>query len=258
MAFDRDDLPRVEFARNPLKVAVVQLRFPPVFALAQPAGLAALQQGLAVRYPLASAPDQIVTVSVGPEGIGQPVAGSGPVRFTDEQNEWTVAVSADALSLETTRYRSWMDFSARWAEILEALRATAAPVRISRLGLRFINELHHPEAQTIGEWRRLLAPDFVGTPGSALVSEFVTQAVEQISLAYEDDRITLRHGFRVGSAETGESTYLIDIDVFSDQLAQFEPDEVISKLERYHRWAWNLFRSSLTDDMVTALQEETR
>src|SRR3989442_15515681 len=101
MAIMLEDRPKVIYGRNPLKVVVAQLRFPPIFALEQPDGVAPLQEAIREAYPLAEAGQQI-TLTVAPGGVS-PV--SQPLwRFLSADKAWIVAVAADSVSLETTAY----------------------------------------------------------------------------------------------------------------------------------------------------------
>lgn len=260
MSFVTATYPRIIFADNPLKVVAVQIRFPAEFRLGEAETLAGLQHRLRARYPMPAATrtQMQVTLSVGPDGIAQSrqAVGLGPRQFLSEDGDWVVGVGPEVVSLETTAYRTWDDFIGRWREVLEAIRDTQAPTHISRLGLRYVDELRNATARTIADWRRFLRPDLLGTAGGDLLADHVTRTQERISLSVEDSGVTLQHGFVQNEAGVADpSIYTIDTDLFTTRQLAFDIDAILERLERYHRWAWNLFRGSITDEMLNALGE---
>ena len=258
MLFDKIDLARIQFATNPIKVVAAQIRFAHLELYGQEEVLGAINSALKGRFPIAGPPQQQVALqfSFGPQGIGQsvPFVTPGPSVFTSSEGGWILSIGTEAISLETTTYTEWPEFRARWVEVIAAVESVARPGEILRLGLRYIDELEHKEARTIGDWSRFLRSETIGTPASELVTEAVTRSNQQITLERGDDAVTLRHAYSQNPDKSPvPSTFIIDMDVFTAKPFSFDEDEVLAKLDRYHQWAWNLFRSSLTDEMVAFL-----
>jgi len=262
VVFERDPLPRIQFARNPLKIVVAQLRIDTDFRLEQPDVLAVIQDRLRETYPVASRVQQPqFSIQFGVRPDAEPTIRQGleqaPVRFVTEDGGWAVTLAPDVITLETTAYEGWDPFRDRFAELLDAVLAVVSVSNARRLGIRFVNELTNPEARTIADWRRFLDPELLGTAASPRFEGRVTRAVEQLTLVNKDDAMTLRHSY-TQNPEGAEpsSIYLLDIDAFSSKVFEAERDAVLSRLERFHQAAWTLFRGSLTDEMVGYLREE--
>ncbi len=254
MTFDQEAHERIVFARNPLKVVVAEIRFPPAYSLAEPAGLAAAQAALSTRYPMSLPRIQQVTVVAGPGGPVPPVVQPGPARFGDDAGTWVVSVGPDSASLETTRYDSWVDFRARLKEVLGMVAAQGRVTRIERLGIRYVDEIVSEDAVAIPDWQRYIVPSLLGDADAPWIDARVKRSLQQVSMSIGDDGINLRHGY-VKNPDGSEypSTYVIDTDIFTEQHVPFDVDGLLERADRYHRWAWNLFRRSITPGAIELL-----
>jgi uncharacterized protein (TIGR04255 family) len=250
MSVDLSQWPRVIFDNNPLKAVVLQVRFPPILALSQAAGVAPFQSAIREVYPRAEAPGQQVTLVIGPAGTMPPVAQPGPWRFLDEQG-WVAGLGTDSVSLETTNYEQYEQFEERAVKILEAARSTLGLTERVRLGLRYINEIHHPKARTVGEWRHLLKPELLGVSGGELLGDRVIQTLQQIEVRLDDGMLTVRHGCTVGD---GPSPYVIDMDAHDDAIRPFVVDEIVARVLSYRAWIGGFFRSSLQPELYDFLR----
>lgn len=260
MFFGRERLPRIQFARNPLKVVIVQMRFPPELALAEPASHTRIQNALRERYPLAQPIEQVnIQFAIGPQSVPavQQARPTG-VRFTSEDGAQAVTIGPDAVSLQSTAYHDWPEFEGRFDEMLAVVLSEVRPQRIDRLGLRFIDELSHPEARTLAEWSRLLDPSLLGTAATERFAELTTRATEQIVLEEGDDAAVITHAYMQNPPEADPpSTYVIDVDGFSARPFAVDDAEIRARLERYHDAAWNLFRETVREPMIEWLGVES-
>jgi uncharacterized protein (TIGR04255 family) len=252
MQLDLEEFPRVVFARNPLKVVVAQVRFSPIYSLDQPAGVAAFQEAIRTDYPVAIARETEVAVAVGPGGISPPTGQAGPWRFQTEDEAWTVALAPDYVALETSNYERFEDFGERLARVLQVAAERVKPGRRERLGLRYVNEISHPNASTVADWKRFLASELLGLAGGELLKDSVTQSLQQVQVVLDEGNITIRHGYvRQGELE---SIYLLDIDVFDDLPGAFEATEMMARLGQFKEWVWRIFRRSITQELVDYLE----
>jgi uncharacterized protein (TIGR04255 family) len=264
VSFDQDDLPRQEFEQNPLKTVVAQLRYPPEIALDRADNLAALQACFRARYPIAMEREQQIGLRVesGPGGVPQiapPVPVQGPQRFADEDNAWVVAVATDSLSLETTTYRNGEEFRARWADLIASFMTVVTPARVDRFGVRYINQLWHPEARSAEDWTRFLNRQLMGSIASDVLAPRVAQATEQVLMVVGSDGASVRRTYALNpEGAEAPSTVVLDLDLFSATAFPFDAGEILGRFDRYHKWAWNLFRRSITDEMANALGEVRR
>jgi uncharacterized protein (TIGR04255 family) len=252
MVLDLQEYPRAIFERNPLKVVVTQVRFPPLFALEQPAGIAPFQDAIRGEYPVAESRGAQVTLAVGPGGVAVPPTQPGPWRFLNDDSSWVVAVAPDFISLETTSYYRFEDFRARVERLFNAAAASLRLTRRQRLGLRYVNEITHPEAVHLSDWRKLLREELFGIAGGETFGDTVAQAAQQIQLELDLGKVTIRHGYR--REETADSVYFLDLDAYDDEAGDFDVEGMLDRLTLYNKWVWNIFRGSITDELVDYLQ----
>lgn len=256
MTFQSEVLPRLRFANDPLRVAVAQIRFAAAPALRDPALLAEIA-GRLPDFPEMTGPTSQVTIPMG-EGAQFAVTQHAPARFRTKTGTTIVSIAPDSVSVETTDYPGWEAFSAQVITVLGALDALLPP-HLTRLGLRYVNELMVEGAEAAADWARLLDPELVAFAGGERIGPVVRRSLEHLTLDLGADQITLRHGFvaRRDLPDTATSSlYLFDIDAYTEQPQVRETSAVMAQLNRYHQHAWSLFRGSIGDEIVAALGGE--
>lgn len=254
MTFDQETHPRFEFSNNPLKVVVAQIKFPAMFGLTEPAALAAFQAALGHRYPSALPRIPNVTVTVGPAGAAETVTDAGPVRLASENGMWLISIGNDAIALETQAYESWVGFRARLEELVAAIPDALRPHHVERLGLRFVDQIQAPDVATPSDWREYIVPSLIGDADSLVFDDRLIQGLQQLSFRLDDSTVNLRHGYVQNPAAADfPSTYVIDTDLFTETEQAFDWAAILERVNRYHDWAWNLFRRSITPAAVGLL-----
>lgn len=253
MAIGLEDQPRVRFRNNPLKVVVAQLRFPPIYSLEEPAGVAAFQSAIQDSFPIAEPRAQEMTLAVAPGAMGSSTAKPGPWRFLSDAGDYVAVLGTNYVSLETKAYTRFEDFESRFAGLLDAIIATLPIKRRLRLGLRYVDEIRHPEAKSVTEWPRFLKSDLIGIAGGQLLAAHVTQALQQISVTLPDGKLAIRHGF---VTEGGDNAYIIDLDAYDDAPKSLDPDTTLQDLWRFKGWAWSFFAQSITDELAAYLEPQ--
>jgi len=242
---------RLIFERNPLQTVVVQIRFPAIFALEQPAGVAVFQASLRDAYPKAEPRAQQLNVVLGPGGIGAQGSQLGPWRFLNDDGTWVAALAPDYVSLETTRYERFEHFIERTERLLAAAEETLGLTHRGRMGLRYINQFQHPEATTVSDWRRFLEDHLLGAVAGELLRDNVRQALEQIELEFDPGRMTIRHGFV--RPDENSSLYILDLDAYDDSSEPWNTSAIVSQLWDFKRLIWRIFRQSITPELVEYL-----
>jgi uncharacterized protein (TIGR04255 family) len=257
MTFEQTIPARLVFRDDPVRVAVAQIRFARTQGLHDPAILTEIGRRLP-ELPDVNLPPGQVNVPL-PGGARFAFSAQGPAKFQDAATSTVVSVAQDAVSVETNDYPGWAEFSARVERTLRALDDLLPP-HITRVGLRYVNELFVPGAETPADWARLLEPSLVAPYAGSRFSDRVRQTLQQIAFDMgEGHEITLRHGFirRRDLPETvASSLYLFDVDAYQEQPMPRDPGGVMALLERYHSWTWALFRGSIGDELIAAMGGE--
>ena len=249
------DQPRRFYATNSLRLVVCQLRFPVMHRFDEPGALARFQDVLGERYPR-SAPEQQIMIA----GMGPPSAAALQFwRFQGVDDGWSVAIARDFVSLETTAYEQYEEFRERLAEVLDATLALGVSRR-ERLGLRYVDEIRHPEAKRPADWRRFVNEKLLGMVGGGELGDDVIQALQEIRLREEDGTLAIRHGYLGAEVAGGDPFYLLDLDYYDERPASLEASSVLAQLDAYHRVMHNVWETAITDDLRAHLvvKEEVR
>lgn len=243
-------VPAERLSRMPLKTMLGQIRFPIQPQLVDPNYVATLHSAIQDAYPR-MLQESSGTVSMG--GFQAPL-GLGVWRLTDLQRAWSVIVTPEALSVETTAYTVWNEFADRFRAAIEAL-SKVVPLRVREgIGLRYVNEIHEP-AETAGQWQSRINPSLLGLAGVGAFQPHLLQALTEARLQTERAVIILRYG-PVHQAGTRADVpfFLLDIDCTDSEPVAFEADDTVRLFGEYNEAIFRIFRWSLTDDFYAQLR----
>ncbi len=228
---------------SPLQLAACELRFPAKPKYAE-STVESLASALDERYPTYTL-DEGMNVQIGPSGVSQqPIVRH---RFAADAGV-SVAITSEAVVLESTTYVDIDNFVAQWEWIQVAVTDALRIRRVSRLGLRYVNQLELQEGpvQDALRWAldpRLLASwDVVGGTPLASLAELRTE--------HDESSMIVRHGL------VAERTYLLDFDHFVEELGDPAVDRVVSKLRTFNEIIAHAFRAAVTDDQWQAFEPE--
>lgn len=248
MPLELEEQPRLIFERNPLELVVAEVRFPPLFALDEASGVAALQSAIRDDFPVAEA--KVIerpTGAIGSLGRRMPATGW---RFSDRDQQWTVVLTPQALALECRAYRRYEEFRERVAALfMTAALVIPLPDR-TRLGIRYVDEIRHPQARSVTDWRRLLRPELLGMAAGDLIGSSVVTTAQQVNLVLPEGKMAIRHGYK---SEESRSVYFIDTDAYDDAPQALDITAALLQLDVFKRWSWNFFRASITDELADYL-----
>lgn len=225
-------LPHVEptrFAKNFLRQAVCELRFPTLFELEGTRPPPSFAKALRKDYPLYQPNDDL---SVGPNGVDK----AHVHVFTSIKPGWNVTLRAASVTLETTKYDSFENFQKRLELVVRSASEVIDSEYFTRIGLRYINVIP-VGSDRVSDW---LNPELVGLHSS----EIFGGAVEfsgRIAGPAEVGGYLLNHGL-AANASTRRKEYVIDMD-FSAQ--DVDVGEAMSVIETLHKQEFELFSWTL-------------
>lgn len=255
--------PRVVFERTPLALALCQIRYAPILSVSHPAAVAPFQQAILNDYPIASQEQNLSIQVEGELGKNQAQAsvqsglGSISWRFTDTEDNWTVVLTPEFVTLETRAYNHFSDFLARLEQVLKALTKHIRPTVGVRIGLRYINEIRQDEL----DWTSVIRPELLGPLASPELAVRTHQSVQQVLLRWpgEDRGVNITHGLLAGGAAVAPRLnaqppsgpfYLLDIDVYQEfqpGALTMKPGPVRERVREYHDVVSLLFRWSVME-----------
>src|SRR6185436_18142522 len=156
---------RVVYERNPLESVICQLRFPEILRI-DSAIPADFQERVRHEYPIFEQ-KQTQSIQMGEVaklvGSMAPFAPRSAYDFSSSDRAWTLGLTASAISMRTTRYRSWREFKERFEPAVAAMIEIYQPVFYERIGLRYKDVIVR---STLGlanhPWVELLQPHIAG------------------------------------------------------------------------------------------------
>jgi uncharacterized protein (TIGR04255 family) len=245
------------YEKNPLKLVIFQVRFPVAIRFEQADFVASFQEAVRERFPRVRQ-EQQVTVSVA-AGVPTSPVFAPSWRFQTNEGATSALLARDALTLETTEYSRFEAFLPLVELLLDALVGLDIKFR-ERVGLRYVNEIHHPEAQTASAWSEFINPAMLGTVGGELLGDDVIHALENIRLRDEDAVVVITHGFVGRGAVPSDSDpfYQLDIDFGDERPGEFDREATLRQVTSFHDRISNLFETSVSDamrDYMVVLEE---
>jgi len=251
----------IQFRKSPLRLVIGQVRFTIVPRIDDKAFVADFQDAMRPQYPRASR-EATVTYQLSSTGIN-PNIGETLWRFSSRDNQWSVVLGESAITLEARSYASMSDFMNRFQHVLEIAREKLGIIDRLRLGLRYINEIRYPEADTFSDWQSLLNSEFAGFKVSELLEGDIDHTLQEIQIIRPDGVFSIRHGLLSGTIVAaqpqeyvpGGQFYLIDLDYY-DSTPQDELDisDTLQQVLGYNDIMYRFFRWTLSQKLYNYLE----
>lgn len=238
-------LPPVEkarYAKNFLRQAVCELRFPTLFELEGARPPASFARALRKDYPTYHANDDL---SVGPNGVDK----SHLHVFSSLKVGWSVTLRAASITLETTRYESFDDFRKRLDLVVDAASQIIDSEYFTRIGLRYVNVVPTGE-DSLSDW---IHSGLVGLHESDIFGGAVEYS-GRIAGPGELGGYLLNHGI-AGDANSRKREYVIDMDFSAHDV---EVDESMQIVDSLHSQAYRLFNWSLGPKAIQQLNRSSK
>lgn len=265
VAWMRTEAPdRTVYLNPPLVLALCQVRFTAKFGLDDLVG--EFQSSVEPQYPN---PERLLNAAQVQIGSGTNTVNfqsPNPTvlwKFTDDSGNWTVSLTEEFLTLETRRYEDFDEFAGRLDRVLDSLATTIRPVKIRRIGLRYINEIR----STNISWFEAMRKEMLGPLVLKAFQTNVRQSMQIVSLQAGDALINLHHGYsaegstvvpKPGEETPGGPFYLLDIDMyqqFDSAMAPPVKKEAIAKyVQEFHATVSDIFRWSTSGKYRSTLE----
>jgi uncharacterized protein (TIGR04255 family) len=253
------DPDRPIYPQAPLQLVAFELQFPRVPSLDTDELHSNLYERLRERLPILG-PPPVLAVDVGPGGANQVAKG---IRFLDRQRTKTVTVGARSLTVETSAYERYELFADLiWTVVGEVNEAVCFP-GVSRIGLRYINEIAIEGVQNLDDWRPWINDNLLagGVLSGYETLDYRAAAVVQVS---ERQQMAVRFGIladpvvnptgplRVDNSPKG-LYFLLDIDSYweppPEELPEFHIMDVRSISEQLHQPIRETFESAIKEKL---------
>jgi uncharacterized protein (TIGR04255 family) len=245
--------------KSPLQIVAAELRFPEAVLL--PEDLKKIRRELGTDYP-ASSTEHGMGIELSVEGFRQQQTIQRHVYRTSDGGH-QFGLTSTSLVLEGRgggQYEGFERFLERWMKAVEVVEPVAEVSTQIRLGLRYINQLPVEDASHgLDALNGRINPALLSPTGADGFSFTVVTSAQELRLANEHGKATLRHGLQAAQEGTPpEGIYLLDIDFYDDEIVGFDLNEHMEQLKLFNSQVWSIFRWSLTEAEYERLEPEER
>jgi uncharacterized protein (TIGR04255 family) len=231
------DPDRPIYPQAPLKLVTFQIQFPQIPDLDDLTPPREIANALRERYPILGGPPPLVQLDLGP---GQPQQRARGSRLMNMARTWNVTITSEAVAVETSRYQRYEKFAEQVEWVLERIDAVTPLPAVTRLGLRYIDEIEMPGVDNLADWQEWINPNLIvgGLVDEYRTHDYLAQALIEVD-AFR--RMAIRYGrisqpvvdpngvLRIENSPTSPY-FLLDIDSFwepsRDEFREFNAEEV--------------------------------
>jgi uncharacterized protein (TIGR04255 family) len=236
--------PPFRLKRAELAQVLCQIRFSPILRLQQDDAIIPFQEAIRAEYS-GYTKQSSTALLVTPEGVQQQSAGAPLHRFEDPASGLSALLATDFVALEATAYVDIENFASRLVQLAGAVKREYEPAQMTRMGLRFINELRLQSTNPKADMLQAISPALLGPAGAQELHEPLQSAQQVLELAGEGHRMIVRHGLFPQGGSTVASFggnfnpdprpfYLLDIDVFSEERVVYSVEGVETRLREFN------------------------
>lgn len=252
--------PHFHLQRDQLAQVFCQVRFSPILRLRERDAVIPFQETIRDRYPLYSE-QQAVNLLVTPGGMTQQPAPEVQYRFSSTDRNHSVFLSSDFVALESRDYQDIDDFVGRLVPLVATVCETYQPGAMTRLGLRFINEIRLASTDPTGTMIQALTPTLLGAAGDANLTEVLHSVQQLLHLRADADTMVVRHGLHREGGTTVDPPpngppaepspqpfYLLDLDAFNEEAVPFTADGVEARVRAFNEQIRSFFAWAVRED----------
>lgn len=220
------------FGTNFIRTAVCELRFPTLHEIDNDKPPLRFAHVLRKEYPAHA-------VASGVNLTAAALARNKTHVFTSRNALWSINLSTQALSLETSRYDSFRDFEARIGQLIEASLSFIDTDFFTRIGIRYVNVLPY-ERSTVAEW---VNPSLVANLAAGLYGD-CTEYSQSVRGTTEVGGYLFQHGIGQGKNASTTPGYGLDFDFYAENV---EVKSAMSIIAALHKREYEMFMWSLGD-----------
>ncbi|MDW5595109.1 TIGR04255 family protein [Conexibacter stalactiti] len=236
----------------PLELAICQVRFPRQIGLSD-SDIRPIQLALAKSFPQVQV-GRSANFELGPEGVREQDSPQAIYQFLSVDRAWTVTVTAESFSLETTAYHDFSDFLARWIAASGVVVDAIGIASQTRIGLRYVNRLACPERPTPADLAKIVRPELVGVVGANELLSRLRMSMQELRFEQDRGTCTLRHGL-VPDSDAADR-YILDLDFYDDTSAVFDVDAQSRLLADFNHSTFELFKWCVQKDHFLTFRPE--
>ncbi len=242
---------RVIYGKIPLIRVISQIRFLPILSIEADIP-ARFQEKIVERFPRYNEKREMSTsLPLDMQNLlPQQMIIESPKNhiFKSEDRNWQINLTKTFISVSTTNYVSWDVFRENFSMAFEACKEIYSPRKITRAGLRYINEINR---NTLGikdiSWNDLIRPSVLGLNSEDGIGENILSS----TTSYEIKLANLEHYMaKINTQwedEQRNDSLILDMDISSER--KVEVHDVDNILSNFNSVAGRIFRWCITEEL---------
>jgi uncharacterized protein (TIGR04255 family) len=175
------------------------------------------------------------------------------IRLVNKTDNSSVNLEPDSISIEVTKYQEYENIKRLVVKLNSFLNGSIGPVGISRLGLRYINQIKVNEGHPL-DWsgfidERLLQPvNFIES------SNEISRAMGTIELNKTEYNLRFNYGWFNSEYPNPivKKEFVLDYDCYSTNM--IEVKDLIDNIGAYHETIRSLFKKSIGPKLIQLME----
>ena len=190
----------------------------------------------------------------------------GPAGSKEEEiehNEWVyyginrlkdLKIARNALVVEYFKYEYFKNLKEDFLNAINAIDEEFGPVRISRLGLRYIDRIEKSVISRSGSWSNILIEPLVSNLSIASDPGTLARSFTVVEFNYGSSRLKFQYGIHNEDfpAPIKEQPFILDYDMSTNQLLEIR--EVSDTLDKFHDKLIESFEEVITDNLRKTME----
>ncbi|MGV9993460.1 TIGR04255 family protein [Streptomyces sp. NPDC003374] len=222
-------------SRPPVALVVCQVRHETEYAASDAARALKVRSALDWSTELAESLVQGFNLAVG-QFTGVSASQAPSVRgwqLKTPDGAWTVSLQPDHFAIETTQYGGWGEFRNRLGQLAAAVGENIAPALEHRVGLRYVNQITHPDVKRPVDWHQYISPELFQKSLYEGLGDGFRAAMQVIESAPAPDHsMIIRHGLQMDNS--GRLTYVLDNDSSRQGSRPFDVQSILESVDLLH------------------------
>lgn len=175
------------------------------------------------------------------------------IRLINKTNGSTVNLESNSLSVELRRFHEFEDLKPLVVKLNSFLNGSIAPIGISRLGLRFINQIRLDEGHPLN-WDGLIDISLIQSVKIVEPTNEISRAIGVIELNRSEYCLRFNYGWFNSEYPNpiAKKEFVLDYDCYSTNEVQTK--DLIEKVGIYHEAIRALFKKSIGPKLIQIME----
>lgn len=169
-------------------------------------------------------------------------------KFSDNKKEKIITVTSQHLAIEDFNYKNFTEYKSIIDKIFTAFYKVYKPLNITRMGLRYQNEIK------IKNGHPFELDDFLDSSLTFAINNFIetnddiSRFMNQINVSKDDFKIIFTYGIYNSDfpAKISRKEFILDYDCFTNEA---NAENLIEFLEKFNKKIKSLFEKSIKDKL---------